>query len=181
VNKRVDVAIRGVAAARAQGADVGLVIVGDGDQRPELEALACELGIADLVVFLGMRTDVSAIMAACDAFCHSAPFEPFGIVCVEAMAMALPAVVPDAGGMKEAVEEGATGLIYPALDHEALGRAMARLDVNPEEVRAMGTRGRTKASHEFSGDDYMRRLSALYFALIGNTTFSGVSTMESGS
>lgn len=166
VNKRVDVVIRGVAAARAGGADVGLVIVGDGDQRPELEALADSLGVGDRVAFLGMRSHVAAVMVASDAFCHAAPFEPFGIVCVEAMAMALPVVVPDAGGMHEAVEEGVTGLVYPALDHEALGRAMTRLDADRNMARTMGEGGRRLAEERFSATGYMTRLDALYEQLL---------------
>ena len=166
VNKRVDVAIRGVAAARSQGADVGLTIAGDGDQRSELEVLARELGVADQVSFLGMRSDIPAIMAASDAFCHAAPFEPFGIVCVEAMAMSRPVVVPDTGGMREAVEGGVTGQIYPALDHEALGHAMAQLDANPEEARAMGAAGRQRAATQFSVRGYLERLDTLYLELL---------------
>ncbi|WZP00187.1 glycosyltransferase [Isosphaeraceae bacterium EP7] len=162
VNKRTDVAIRAVAAARSMGGNVGLVICGDGEQRAELEALAEGLGIAGFVPFLGTRADIPEILASCDAFCHAAPFEPFGIVCIEAMAVGLPVVVPNSGGIREAVDDGVTGLIYEALDHEALARHMIRLHERPDLRRSMGEAGRLAAIERFSVGDYVDRLYRLY-------------------
>jgi glycosyltransferase involved in cell wall biosynthesis len=162
VNKRVDVAIRAVAEARRCGADVGLVVCGDGDQRLDLERLAHEAGVADTVRFLGMRSDVPDVMASCDAFCHAAPFEPFGIVCVEAMAVGLPVVVPDSGGIREAVEEGETGLLYEPLNHEALAEKMMRLHEDQGLRERLGISGRNAAETRFSVSGYVDRLLALY-------------------
>lgn len=162
VNKRVDVTIRAVAEARSRGADVALVVCGDGDQRTALEALTRDLGIQDSVRFLGMRSDVTDVLAACDAFCHAAPFEPFGIVCIEAMAMGIPVVVPDSGGIKEAVEAGTTGLVYPALDVSALAERILHLHRNPQEARAMGMAARSAAERRFSVRTYVQRLYAIY-------------------
>ncbi len=173
VNKRVDVCIRAVAAARTGGADVGLVICGDGEQRPELEVLAADLGLRESVRFLGMRTDVPRVMAACDAFCHGAPFEPFGIVCIEAMATGLPVCVPASGGIREAVDEGVTGLVYPALDHEALAAAMCRLHADPDLRESMGRAGRRVAETRFSVREYVRRLYGLYGLGEGEPTRAG--------
>ena len=125
VNKRVDVCIRALAAARTAGAEAALVICGDGEQRSELEKLSHSLGIVSHVLFLGNRSDVPHVLRACDVFCHAAPFEPFGIVAIEAMAVGLPVVVPDSGGIRETVEHGVNGLLYPALNHQALGQIMA--------------------------------------------------------
>lgn len=162
VNKRTDVAIRAVAAARARGNDVALVVCGDGDQRSELEALADGLGVGPWVRFLGTRGDVPGVLAACDAFCHAAPFEPFGIVCVEAMAAGLPVLVPDSGGIREAVDDGVTGLVYPALDHEALSGLMGRLQERPDLRRSLGHAARRAAEGRFSAPGYVARLYELY-------------------
>jgi len=161
VNKRVDVCIKAVARARMQGADVGLVICGDGEQRSGLEALARQLGISDYVLFLGMRRDLPAILSACDAFCHGAPFEPFGIVCIEAMAMELPVVVPRTGGIAEAVEDGITGYLYPPLDDAALGAAMSTLHKDPGKRREMGRAGRRRVEREFSVAEYVNKFREL--------------------
>ena len=153
VNKRVDILIRAIAEARTRGAGVGLLICGDGDQRADLESVTSSLGVERYVKFLGMRGDVARILGACDAFCHAAPFEPFGIVCVEAMAMRLPVLVPDSGGICEAVDDGVTGVIYPALDHEALAAAMFQLWQNADLREAMGQGARAAAERRFSVRD----------------------------
>lgn len=162
VNKRVDVAVRAIAAARESGRDVGLVVCGDGEQRADLEALAESLGVAEAVRFLGMRGDVRDVLAGCDAFCHAAPFEPFGIVCIEAMAMQLPVIVPDSGGIVEAVEDGVSGLVYPRLDHASLARAMSFLHDRPDDRRRMGRAARLAVEARFSSAAYIDRLYDLY-------------------
>jgi glycosyltransferase involved in cell wall biosynthesis len=162
VNKRVDVSIRATAIAAAAGAHVGLVVVGDGEQRAELEQLAATLGISDRVHFLGMRSDVPAVIASCDVFVHAAPFEPFGIVCIEAMACGLPVIVPDKGGISEAVREGETGFIYATLDADALARAMIRLANDPAALTAVGAAALADVRARFTVEGYNDRLYALY-------------------
>jgi glycosyltransferase involved in cell wall biosynthesis len=162
VNKRVDVAIKAVGTAREAGADVGLVVCGDGDQRLELERLSREAGVAKVVQFLGMRNDVPDVMASCDAFCHAAPFEPFGIVCVEAMAVGLPVVVPDSGGIREAVTDGESGFLYEALNHHELSRRMVQLHEDSGLRERLGVSGRKEAVTRFSVAGYVDRLLDLY-------------------
>jgi len=162
VNKRFDICIRAIQIARLKGADLSLVIAGDGDQRATLETLAQDLEITDNVHFLGVRSDVASIMATCDGFCHSAPWEPFGIVALEAMASALPIIVPRAGGIQEIVEEGVNGITYPALDAEALASAMIRLHQDPQLRRLLGSAGRKTVCARYSVEKYVQRLYAIY-------------------
>jgi glycosyltransferase involved in cell wall biosynthesis len=162
VNKRVDVIIRAVAAAKHKGVPVALVVCGDGSQRTALEQLAAALGVQPLVRFLGTRQDIPDVLAACDAFCHAAPFEPFGIVCIEAMAMGLPVVVPDSGGIREAVEDGVTGYVYPALDHWALANAMCRLAAEENARIGIGRAARAMVEQRFSAQAYVRQLYGFY-------------------
>jgi glycosyltransferase involved in cell wall biosynthesis len=162
VNKRMDICIRALACARSEGANVALVICGDGEQRSDLEELALSLGIASHVKFLGTRSDVAAVLRACDVFCHAAPFEPFGIVAIEAMAVGLPIAVPNSGGIRETVEHGVNGLLYPALDHQALGEAMLTLTSNSELRKSMGLAGRRFAEERFSVQKYLSNLYQTY-------------------
>ena len=162
VNKRVDVCIRALAAARSAGAKVALVICGDGEQRNDLEELALSLGIASHVMFLGTRSDVAQVLRACDVLCHAAPFEPFGIVAIEAMAIGLPVVVPNSGGIREIVEHGVNGLLYPALDHQALAEAMLTLASNSDLRSSMGLAGRRSAEERFSVQQYLSNLYRAY-------------------
>lgn len=162
VNKRVDIAITALAEARRAGRDVELMVVGDGSQRPALTALAARLDAGEHIHFLGIRTDIPAILTACDALCHAAPFEPFGIVAIEAMAAGLPVIVPNSGGIVEAVTRDEDGLVYPALNAPALAQQMIALHDNPERRTAMGKRARKHAIAEFSAAVYVKRLYHLY-------------------
>lgn len=162
VDKRTDVLVRAIAAVRARGAAVGLIVCGDGERRGELEALADSLGVGAFVKFLGTRDDVPRVLAGCDVFCHAAAFEPFGIACIEAMASGLPVVVPESGGIREAVEPGVTGLVYPPLDVARLADAMRALHDDPALRRTMGQAARRAAVAQFSVEVYVRKLHDLY-------------------
>jgi 1,4-alpha-glucan branching enzyme len=162
VNKRLDVCIRALAAARSAGAKAALVICGDGEQRSELEELAQSLGIAPYVKFLGTRSDVAQVLRACHVFCHAAPFEPFGIVAIEAMAVGLPIVVPSSGGVREIVEHGVNGLLYPALNHQALGKLMVKFANEPALRERMGTASRRIVEERFSVEQYLAKLYRAY-------------------
>jgi len=162
VNKRMDVCIRALASARSDGANVALVICGDGEQRTELETLASSLGISSWVRFLGTRSDVASVLRACDVFCHAAPWEPFGIVAIEAMAVGLPIVVPDSGGIREILENGEGGLLYAALDHQALGQAMVRLAEDHSLRKSMAAAGRRVVEERFSVQHYLSNLYQAY-------------------
>jgi alpha-1,6-mannosyltransferase len=85
---------------RPAGAEVGLVIAGDGPQRSSLER-AMPARLAARVRFVGhlSRTALAAHLASCDAFVHANPREPFGIGPLEAMASGVPVVLPAAGGV----------------------------------------------------------------------------------
>jgi 1,4-alpha-glucan branching enzyme len=162
VNKRVDVCIRALAAARLAGAKAALVICGDGEQRSELEELAQSLGVAPYVKFLGTRSDVAQVLRACHVFCHAAPFEPFGIVAIEAMAVGLPVVVPSSGGVRETVEHGVNGLLYPALNHHALSELMVTLTNEPALRERMGAASWRIAEERFSVEQYLPKLYKAY-------------------
>lgn len=165
VNKRVDVCIDAALRCRARNVPVTLVVCGDGPQRAELEARARAAGDPSAVVFLGSREDVGDILAECDVFCHGAPFEPFGIVCVEAMAAGLPVLVPDGGGMHEAVVDGVTGFIYRTLDVDDMSDKMQRLAADAELRRRMGARGLEHAVSTFDMGPYLERLFGMYRSL----------------
>ena len=162
VNKRIDVCIRALAAARLAGAQAALVICGDGEQRSELEELAQSLGLAPYVKFLGTRSDVAQVLRACHVFCHAAPFEPFGIVAIEAMAAGLPIVVPSSGGVRETVEHGVNGLLYPALNHHALGKLMVTFANEPALRERMGAASRRIVEERFSVKQYLPKLYRAY-------------------
>ena len=138
--------------------------LGDGEQRRELELLTRDLGVQDAVRFLGTRQNVPDVLAACDVFSHAAPFEPFGIVSIEAMAMSLPVILPNSGGIRETIDNGRTGLLYPALDYLELANHMALLHYDRARRQIMGEQARAHVEKQFSVTSYVRRLYDFYGA-----------------
>jgi glycosyltransferase involved in cell wall biosynthesis len=109
--KRVD----GLLEALKELPDLGLVVVGDGPERPRLERLARDLGVSDRVYFAGQRSKKEALglMAACDLFVLNSAHEGLPYVVLEAMALGLPVVATAVGGTPEVVRDGETGLLVP--------------------------------------------------------------------
>jgi glycosyltransferase involved in cell wall biosynthesis len=102
--------------------DVGLVVVGEGPERPNLEALVQRLKLEDRVHFAGQvgQERVGAYLAACDLFVLNSRYEGLPHVVLEAMAAGLPVVATDVGGIGEVVRPGVNGeLISPAGDSGA--------------------------------------------------------------
>ncbi len=167
VNKRMDVIIRALAKIiNDHGkSQVALVICGDGPQRQDLERLAADLKVTDAVKILGVRKDVDKVMSSCHAFCHASPFEPFGIVCLEAMWMGLPPIIPNSGGIREIVQPELDGMLYETLNHEDLASKMLKLIDNPAFTKNMAEKAREKVATTFSVDRYLKRLYEVTYKL----------------
>ena len=147
--KGYEVLIRAAAQLLPQEPRARLVIVGDGEQRPYLTALARSEGIADRVLFLGARQDVPRLLQAFDVFALSSHSEAFPVSALQAMAAGLPVVATDVGCLSEIVEPGKTGLLVPPGRPEALSQALARLVQDPGLSREMGQRGREIVRERF--------------------------------
>lgn len=142
--KNVETVLRGFAryAARA-GSRARLHVVGDGEDRRRLEALALALGLARTVQFHGTLDPIrdaqrlEALYAACDVFALLPLDESFGMVFPEAAARGLLLIGPDHGGPVEILEGGRFGACLPAFDPEALAEALRALDelTDPEVDR----------------------------------------------
>lgn len=88
-----------ISDARREGVRCKLLVVGDGPERPVLENYATKLGIMHAVYFLGLRSDIAAILSASDVFAMPSNYEGLGIAAIEAQAAGLPTLlstnVPD--------------------------------------------------------------------------------------
>ena len=155
----VDLLLRAVAAllqdSRVQALPQAcrLLIVGDGPQRAELEALAAELGIAARTTFAGAvaHADVPAWLNRLDVYAAPSRLdsESFGVAVIEASACALPVVVSDAGGLPEVVRDGETGLIVPRDDVAALQAALTTLVLDAALRQRLGAQGRVHVQREY--------------------------------
>jgi glycosyltransferase involved in cell wall biosynthesis len=124
-------------------AEVHLVLVGEGADRPALAGLAAELGLGGRLVFAGRRPG-RPLMAGADVICVPSRWEGMPLVAMEGMASARPVVVTDVRGSRELVQDGRTGLVVPAEDAGALAAGIARLLQEPELAAGLGA----AAAHE---------------------------------
>jgi len=123
-----------------------LVIAGEGEERPRLETLAAELGIASRLVLPGAVRDPWPLLRHAAFLVLSSRFEGFGNVLVEAMACGRPVVAfACPSGPDEIVEHGRSGLLVPPGDTAALARAMARLAADTGLRRRMGEAARERS------------------------------------
>jgi glycosyltransferase involved in cell wall biosynthesis len=144
-----------VARARSEGsAAVRGFIVGDGPERARVERLA---GRLDGVELLGSRSDVPALIAACNALALLSEAEALPMSILEAMALRRPVLTTDVGGAGEAVVDGETGIVVPPGDTEAAAAALASLAADPDRARSMGERGHARQRERFDGEEMVER------------------------
>jgi glycosyltransferase involved in cell wall biosynthesis len=142
---------------------IRLVIVGTGPMRDALHLEAGSLGIADRVVFTGMRDDVADLLPAFDVFALSSRFEGLPIALVEALAAGRPSVVTAVGGVPEVVTDGKEGLLVPPGSPQGLADAVARL-LADDELRARMSRAALERSRSFDIRRAVRRIEEIYAA-----------------
>lgn len=143
------------------------ILVGDGEQRQELEARCQLLGLKAHIHFPGWREDIPEILSTCDLFVLPSLSEHFGRVVVEAMAMGKPVVATDAGGVPEIVIHGLSGLLVQPGQAAPLAEALLSLLRDPERMVRMGDAGRHRAEASFDLVRHVGAVESVYAVLMG--------------
>jgi glycosyltransferase involved in cell wall biosynthesis len=143
--KRPQDFIHACAKAHARGDSVHALVVGDGDLRGEVEALACHLGLPVTLTGFLNQSEIPRAYAVADVLVlPSDAGETWGLVVNEAMASGLPAIVSDAVGCApDLIIHGETGFVFPMGDVAALADAVRRMCASPSARESMGRRART--------------------------------------
>ncbi|NCD68783.1 N-acetyl-alpha-D-glucosaminyl L-malate synthase BshA [Mucilaginibacter agri] len=110
-----------------------LLMVGDGQDRPECEQLARDLGVSENVRFLGKQDAVEEILSVSDLFLMPSQSESFGLAALEAMACKVPVVSSNTGGLPELNVEGVTGFLRDVGDVD--GMAERAIYILEDEAR----------------------------------------------
>jgi glycosyltransferase involved in cell wall biosynthesis len=160
--------MRAPAAWRA-GLSPRLQLVGDGPLRSQLERLAAELGIADSVEFLGVRTDIVDLLQQSWGFVLPSRFEGMPNALLEAMACGLPCIATRVSGSEDIICDGVDGLLVEPEQPAALAEALHRIIEDPKLAQRLGAAGRAKVVRDYQLRHIVEQCVALYRRLVQNT------------
>jgi len=129
---------------------VGDETVGQSGELQRLKTLADDLLLADQVVFSGYQNPPGVIVPAFDVSVLATRKETFGLVILEAMALGIPVIATDAGGVPEIIEDGVNGLLIPPDDSGALVAALMRLYSEGDLHKKFSINGKQTVETRFS-------------------------------
>jgi glycosyltransferase involved in cell wall biosynthesis len=143
------------------GVDVRFAAVGQGPEEGSIRELHGSLGLGDGFVLLGEMAEPARLLAACDLFVLASRYEGLPVAVMEALAMGLPVVASDVGGVPQLVEDGVHGLLVPPARPDLLAAALLELATDPGRRARMG-RAAEAAGRELDVASAVRRIEALY-------------------
>jgi glycosyltransferase involved in cell wall biosynthesis len=159
--KAQDVLIRAI----AQVERVQAFILGDGDQRHALEALANDLGVGDRVHFLGWVDNPRSYLSKFHLIVMPSRSEGFPLAMVEAMLAARPVIATRIGSMPEAIIPGKTGILIEKNDAVGLAEALKQLRDNPGQRLSLGKQAREMAVSHFTVGSMTTSYQKLWYSL----------------
>ena len=144
-----------------------LAVLGDGELRATLEALASKLGISDRTHFTGWWTDVPSALADLDVVVLSSRSEGTPVALIEALAASRPVVATDVGGVRHVLQDGETGWLCSPGDSGGLARLMRQVISEPETAARMAEAGRLRVAARFGYERLLAEHRSLYEELLG--------------
>lgn len=145
------------------------LLVGDGEERVELEHLCSRLALNGRVRFLGWRRDLERIYADLDLVVLTSANEGSPVSLIEAMASGKPVVAARVGGVPDLVEDGVTGLLVPPENPAAVAEAMGALLADARRRQTFGQAGRKRVYPAFSAERLLADMDWLYTELMSRT------------
>lgn len=147
-----------------------------GDYSLSLKEEVNKVGLRDCFIFAGFRSDILSVIADLDVMVvpslevgkkKTARAEGFGRVVIESMAVGVPVVATETGGLKEIIKSGEDGLLVPSADSAGIARAVIKLLTDAEFKSSIIARGKQKINESFSVEKYISTLSVIYLKFSG--------------
>jgi glycosyltransferase involved in cell wall biosynthesis len=159
--------MRSLRAVVQQIPELTYFIVGDGDDRPKLEALARECRLEHSVIFTGRISDSELWerYANCDIFILPSTGEGFGLVFVEAMSFGKPVIASRMGAAPEVVMDGVNGFLVEGQNEESLTERILQLATDPALRTRMGQAAQRTFEDNYSLPKYRARFTDFLQAL----------------
>jgi glycosyltransferase involved in cell wall biosynthesis len=170
-NKRHEDLIKAAPIVLREFPEAKFLLVGSGwsgagrSQFETMQELVTDLGLQDSVIFTGFRKDVNNILAALDVSVQASLSENLGGT-IESLLMECPTVATRSGGMVDSVHDGVTGILVKPLDADDLASGIAQLLRDRAWARSLGQAGRKLMLEEFTLNQTVIRLDALYDNLL---------------
>ncbi|MEQ1472827.1 MAG: glycosyltransferase family 4 protein [Candidatus Acidiferrum sp.] len=162
-DKGHELLIRALAQLRTEFPACRLLLAGDGPSRLQLEALAKELGVAEMVIFAGFVTDIDLVYQALDVFLFPSFFEGLGTSLLAAMSYEVPAVAFQCCAFGEIIENEKSGLLVEQGNVGEIAQAVTRLLRDKEFARSIGQGGRARIADKFSSTRMVAEMSEVYW------------------
>jgi len=141
-----------------------LLIFGDGACRKKLQALAQELGVAEVVRFRGAvsQAEVQRFLSRASMFVLPSRSEGMPLALMEAFAAGLPCVAAEVGGVAEIIDDGENGLLVPPEDPLAMCEAMLKITSSPKLATQLANAARQRALERFDQRRFIAQTRAFY-------------------
>ena len=145
-----------------EGHAIRIVIVGSGPEERNLRRLATSLSLDSQVTFIDGRTALYSWMSAIDIFCLPSLQQGFGVLLLEAMALARPVIASSVGGVLDLLEHESTGLVVPPSNTRELADALLTLLNSPETARGIAIAGQNHVEDKFTAERMASDIVAVY-------------------
>ncbi|MCE7861148.1 MAG: colanic acid biosynthesis glycosyltransferase WcaL [Chloroflexi bacterium] len=156
--------IKAAARLRGMGVPFQLTIIGEGEERPKIEAEIKKSNAGDLVVLAGAKTqsEVAQLLRQADCYIQSSVSEGIPVAIMEALACELPVVATKITGIPELVLHEKTGLLVEPGNIQDMANALQFMYLHPDQARDMARNGREWVLKEFTLQGNISRLAALF-------------------
>lgn len=151
-----------------RGHSIRYLIVGDGNEKTHIKFSISDMGLTESVVLVGAQTkdEIRDLLNDSHIFLLPSVSEGLSNSVLEAMAMELPVVTTNAGGMSEAVNDGKEGFVVPERDYKTMAERLECLILKRELCYQMGKKGRERVVNHFNLDKQIELFNQYYENLI---------------
>lgn len=164
--KGVDYFIKACDRVNSRIRNVVFFVIGDGPEMAALKKLSAELKIEDNTIFTGLRIDSRILLSQFDIFVLASLTESLPTVILEALALRIPVIATDVGGVAEIIDNNKTGILVPTCSTNKLSQAIITLLSNQNLAKRFAETGYNLVKKEFNLNRMIEQTTTLYEELI---------------